>query len=525
MPKPYVFQRPAGRYVRFFVPVVLRPILQRRYIIRRLPNDADDARLLMGVMGVALSHAGQSIEQGGVMALDLKRTLAKLQKKQVDELLTLNGIVLPNGRTIESVTMETADDVALFERVVDNIGRVMPDDSTERPQKAPKGVLLADAIGTYGKGGGEPSGYLGRRLRDGLDQKTYIEHEHTLKLFLGLTGNIPVNTISEENLQFFIDQVQNFPKHASQKKEYKTLTPLEALALAKKRKEPKIAWNTLNKHYACLNQFLERQVLQGNLPINQLSLVSMPSKPKETTKRSFTDEELRSIFGKDFLPWACKYPHRFFAPMLGLFSGRRVNEIAQLYCNDIEQVEGIWGFHVRNDESDKKVKNQASISFIPLAQEIIDAGFIDFVDDARKHGKRLFRELPNNGTGYGVQLSKQFSAYIKTVCHGIENGVAFHAFRHTIATMLGHELSKTHSKEEEINALIAMLTGHEDRDDAKTAEKKKVSTLETVYRHDKKINVPALKISAQTLSLMKPSVTFPTYADYKNARKELSTTK
>lgn len=513
--------------MRFFVPVRLRPILQRRYIIRRLPDDADDARLLMGVVGVALSHT-RHIEHGGGMALDLKRVLAKLQKKQLDELLTINGIVLPNGATIQSATMETPEDEAMLNRIVDNIGRVAPDDVVERPQKAHRGVLLADAIGTYGKGGGEPSGYLGRRLRDDLDPKTYIEFEHTLRLFLGLTGNIPVNAISEKNLQFFIDEMQNYPKNASQRKAYKGLAPLEALALGKKNKEPKIAWNTLNKHYGGLNQFLDRQVLQGDLAINQLALVSMPPKPDGTSKRNFTDEELKAIFGKDFLPWACKYPHRFFAPMLGLYSGRRVNDIAQLYCTDIEQVEGMWGFHVRTDEADKKdkkVKNKATISFVPLAQEVLDAGFIEFVGEARKHDKRLFRELPNNGTGYGVQLSKQFSVYVKSVCKGIEDGVAFHAFRHTISTVLYRELAKTFSEDKEILALIAMITGHDDKKHVKTEEKDGESTLSKFYVHDKQVNVPALKISVKTLSLMKPPVTLPTYADYKNARKALSTTK
>jgi len=81
--------------------------------------------------------------------------------------------------------------------------------------------------------------------------------------------------------------------------------------------------------------------------------------------------------------------------------------------------------------------NRASRRFVPLAQFVLDAGFLRFVDEAKASGEeRLFQQLPNNdGGGYGKQMSKQFSAYLKK--RGVTGaGLGMHAFRHTLATRL-----------------------------------------------------------------------------------------
>ncbi|MBM7094026.1 site-specific integrase, partial [Streptomyces sp. S12] len=156
------------------------------------------------------------------------------------------------------------------------------------------------------------------------------------------------------------------------------------------------------------------------------------------TGRAFTTEELQAIFDKDaFGAWAKKYPHRFWGPILGLYSGARVTEIAQLYAADIETIDGVPGFHITRRFKGQKIKNKQCKRFVPLAKPVIDAGFLDYVAEVRQAGhERLFPHLPNStGLGFGRQLSRQFSTYIKK--RGVaDSGVGFHAFRHTFATLL-----------------------------------------------------------------------------------------
>ena len=195
------------------------------------------------------------------------------------------------------------------------------------------------------------------------------------------------------------------------------------------------------------------------------------------------------------MPWAKDLPHRWWGPILGLYTGARVNEIAQLYLDDVRQVDGVWGLFVWKKDRNQKVKTKSSIRFIPLAEPVLDAGFLEFVEDMRKTGHpRLFPHLPAgtrkdgkpNGLGYGRQLSRQFSVYLKQF--GIEKGTAFHAFRHTMSTALA---------EAKVPATtIALITGH--------ARKLDVPVLETHYIHI--ADVKTLEERVAALRKFKPPV-------------------
>ena len=64
-------------------------------------------------------------------------------------------------------------------------------------------------------------------------------------------------------------------------------------------------------------------------------------------RRPFSDEELKTLFDpKTYLPWAKTAPHYWWGPILGLYTGGRVNEIAQLKVADIVERHGQWGIDI-----------------------------------------------------------------------------------------------------------------------------------------------------------------------------------
>jgi integrase len=236
---------------------------------------------------------------------------------------------------------------------------------------------------------------------------------------------------------------------------------------------------------------------------------------EDETGRPFTDVELGKIFSRDvFLPWAEKAPHRWWLPMMGLFTGARVNELAQLKVADIVQVDDIWCIAIRKtvdiDRKSEKlgrtrqlVKNKSSIRTIPIAQPLLDAGFLDFWEDARATGHpRLFPQLRAgtnrktgqfNGAGYGVAVTAQFGRYLDKHCP-TELGVGFHAFRHYFVSEL---CDVGYSPE-----LVATLTGH-------SAKPSAVPTIDRHYRHAKPGKITAQQLEA--LAELKPPVVLPVY--------------
>ena len=152
--------------------------------------------------------------------------------------------------------------------------------------------------------------------------------------------------------------------------------------------------------------------------------------------------------------------------MIGLHTGARVGEVAQLKVADVERDQGVWCFKIRitrnRDASiTQGLKGKSSIRTIPIAQGLLDAGFLDFVDDARRAGhERLFPHLKlgtkqgsaeNNGDGYGAALCRQFTDHLKCR-HGMESGLAFHCFRHRL---INHLLENNVKRK-----TVASITGH-----------------------------------------------------------------
>ena len=336
-----------------------------------------------------------------------------------------------------------------------------------------------------------------------LATDTITESKHTLRLLLGIVGDVPVDQIKAPQIRKFWEGVRWWPSNASVMPRYKGLSVAEIIERGRKEDVPMPSPHTMNKHRQRLSVFFTG-LIDADLIVKSPLKGTGPEIDTSTdleTGRPFTDFELGQIFDPlRFLPWAKSSPHRFWGPMLGLYTGARVNEVAQLYVADVRQVSGVWGVFFWKNARSQKIKTKSSIRFVPLAQPLLDAGFLEFVEDMRKTGHpRLFPHLPAgtnrqgkpNGAGYGRQLSRQFAAYVKGF--NIEKGVAFHAFRHTMSTHLAEAFVPP--------TTIALITGH--------ARKQEVPVLETHYIHI--AEVKSLPDRVEALAKFKPPVMLMKY--------------
>ncbi|ASN10583.1 site-specific integrase [Xanthomonas citri] len=460
LPKPLMISRSAGLYARFFVPTDLRALIGSRYLVRSLGNRrGDHARLAAATMGMALSIAFDAMRKG--MTVDLEELLEKVRSADIKE-LTLKDVMLPDGTRIAQAQLDNPADAVMFGDLMERSRRVEPAEVTSaRVTKRREQLRSASkSIANHASNALMLSKAMADHLRDlagaRLHQKTVLESRHTLRLFAGIIGkDVPVGSLAQDHVRAFFEGVRYWPSNATKRPAYRDLSVPEVIKLAKKNQEPEPAAWTMAKHRQRLSVFLVSLVEGKHLAVNPLAGIRAISTPdSEDTGSPFTDAELKAIFDPvEFPKWASKYPHRWFGPILGLYSGARVNEIAQLRLEDIDTIDGVPGFFVRKIEKKQSIKNKHSRRFIPLAQPVIEAGFLTYVEEARQAGvERLFPDLPNStGLGYGRQLSRQFSVYIKR--QGVsEKGQGFHGFRHTIASKLD---------EAGVSAsAIGALTGH-----------------------------------------------------------------
>ncbi|WP_372387227.1 tyrosine-type recombinase/integrase [Xanthomonas axonopodis] len=459
LPKPLMISRSAGLYARFFVPTDLRALIGSRYLVRSLGNRrGDHARLAAATMGMALSMVFDAMRKG--MTVDLDELLRKVRSGDIQELI-LKDVTLPDGTRIAQAQLDNPADAAMFGDLMARSRRVEPAEETSaRVAKRREQLRSASqGIAKHASNALMLSKAMADHLRDlagaRLHQKTVLESRHTLRLFAGIIGkDVPVASLTQDHVRAFFEGVRYWPSNATKRPAYRDLSVPEVIKLAKKNQEPEPAAWTMAKHRQRLSVFLVSLVEGKHLAVNPLAGIRAISTPdSEDTGSPFTDAELKAIFDPvEFPKWASKYPHRWFGPILGLYSGARVNEIAQLRLEDIDTIDGVPGFFVRKIGKKQSIKNKHSRRFIPLAQPVIDCGFLDYVKEARAGLERLFPDLPNStGLGYGRQLSRQFSVYIKR--QGVsEKGQGFHGFRHTIASKLD---------EAGVSAsAIGALTGH-----------------------------------------------------------------
>ena len=64
-------------------------------------------------------------------------------------------------------------------------------------------------------------------------------------------------------------------------------------------------------------------------------------------REPFSNDDLRSIFAHPkFTKGKFKYPAYFWIPLIGLYTGMRLEEIAQLHCAEVYKSHGQWIFDI-----------------------------------------------------------------------------------------------------------------------------------------------------------------------------------
>lgn len=180
---------------------------------------------------------------------------------------------------------------------------------------------------------------------------------------------------------------------------------------------------------------------------------------------AFSDSDLAQIFGAEWFVngqgdrtpqgrFHSYRPHYYWLPLLALYTGGRLNELAQLYLSDIVDVEGIWcvDFNLNAPDKisaddadavkgDKSLKTVNAERVVPLHPQLVELGLLQYVAALREVGEaRLFPELRyDERKGYGKAAGSWFNErFLGRRLKMERNGrKTFHSFRHNFATALG----------------------------------------------------------------------------------------
>ena len=228
-----------------------------------------------------------------------------------------------------------------------------------------------------------------------------------------------------------------------------------------------IGKTTINKHIGRVNQVFawaadEAGILEKNFCSKLRYTKPKTAQEKKTSKLPFNTKDLKRWFEES--PYftdklktiLANKPEFIFIPLIALYLGARNAELTQLHYRDIKEINGIWCITITDFAGDpkerKRTKGDNSRRTVPIAQGLIDIGFLKYVQ--KQKNKLLFPNIKYSGKDQEPIFTKDINQYIRENIRQDEEKKTFLSFRH----MVNQKLKNTKTPLYIIND----ITGHSD---------------------------------------------------------------
>lgn len=264
------------------------------------------------------------------------------------------------------------------------------------------------------------------------------KRQHFALLIEMLPKNIRIEDIAGDHARHVKSTLQRYPRNRHVSPKTRGLSLEDALAVDTQ----KLATKTINEYLQSYNSFFMWARKQSYIDRNYFEAIAIKAKKKSKKdgRQPFSQEQyevmLREIIQNS--RGLIKKPYQKWGPLIAMYTGARLNEIAQLELADIKTKEGIDYFDFNDDADDKSLKTEASARAVPIHSKLISLGLMSHIDLLRSEKvTRLFPDFPHSkNNGYGRNLGRWVNEVflvkldMKTVQH------SFHSFRHTISNDL-----------------------------------------------------------------------------------------
>lgn len=280
--------------------------------------------------------------------------------------------------------------------------------------------------------------------------KTLAKKQATYDLWLDAFGDMPIKDLGKAEAREFKQLLLKLP--ANLNKRYKGVS-LHNINFAAIPHSQKLSIKSINHKIAHMLTFINWAIQNGHYEVaNPFGGLALKDTVRTEEKRhSFSEHQLKAIFNTPIYKGclSTKKHDRFvigkvvvedsyyWVPLIALYSGARMQEICQLYVQDIKLSEDIWYFDFNADGDDKSLKNISSKRKTPVHSELIRMGLLNYIREKRDNVEtRLFPDVPLACDGtYSNIFSKKFN-YFLTRFDIKTDRTSFHSFRHTFIDAL-----------------------------------------------------------------------------------------
>lgn len=237
----------------------------------------------------------------------------------------------------------------------------------------------------------------------------------------------------------------------------KSIAYLRNVASTKPKELRGVTTTTLGKHMGAIRQLLEYAADKGVELDQKIALDRLAPRGRSATRGrnarpKLKTENVKKIFSQPVFNGCAGWEkeqlltpgpyifHRglYWIPLLANYTGARREELCGMYVNDVVSGNGAPSYIRIAANKERGLKNPQSERSIPLHDEVLRLGFLEYVEAIETLGYTLlFPDLksPTSASPMGDRFYDEFKPVLNA--SGItEKGIATHAFRHEFGNNL-----------------------------------------------------------------------------------------
>ncbi|AJQ45908.1 MULTISPECIES: site-specific integrase [Pseudomonas] len=296
--------------------------------------------------------------------------------------------------------------------------------------------------------------YIEEGKRGGTWRQTSTEDiERALAELFELMGDMPAVDFDAQQARLLKERLSRCPQYFGLRPEFKGKTLKEVVESGSTYKT--ITAVTVNNRLRKLTAFLNWCKVNRYVTENPLAGMKVMTGSAKEARLSFDRHDLVTLLDHEALrKEARKHQWRFWIPLLGRYTGARLEELCQLRTDDFIEHQGIQCFRIDDSSEGQNLKNTGSRRVLPIHPTLIELGLLQHVESLKATGAdRLFPDLEAVRGKLGHAPSKWFGRY-KTKLGITDTRKTFHSFRHTFIDDLREAAVQ--------DSLIKRMVGHED---------------------------------------------------------------
>lgn len=302
-------------------------------------------------------------------------------------------------------------------------GDAEPAAPVQAAQSAPKGHTLREVWNAYSRE---------RKLSEDRARE-YLGYVEDFCQFNALSLDTDIGAFTKAHVRDYIHAMVDFPR-ITRGKEFRRLSVKQCIAKAIKESLPRISDASRQLRLAALSAVFKFAAKTYDLAVDPTWGLTVAVDKKARKRPSYNETDLKTIFDADFFKEAT-WCHFQWLPILGLYTGARLEELGALRLEDVKTTNGIWYFSLRETDDDgnfvRTLKTANSTRDVPIHSAVVQAGFLSYLEAMNREGHTyLFPDLSTKDEKRSSGFSTWWMRKRNTLWPHMKRK-SFHSFRHT----------------------------------------------------------------------------------------------